>query len=547
MILLKTLLIEQDNQSKYNEPDSELNALFIGDRSSNEYARNIIKGGTVTGKIISKRNLDPDQLYKLLTRNLNDTYDIVSIMLGSIGADINLDYEETLNRLSVIFKTAKRFGANLIVIPGQPNQVKDVKQRSRLNDINKWIRSQNISNSIITTDNESPTEDINTVIQNKWIASINEPETNDRKKSPTTANKSSTELDSIDITSSVLEQSAALLRKFEAGGKIPLVPYWDVSNWRIGYGSSTVTTSSNKVIKLPSNKNKRPEDIIITVEDAERDLKRRLSTEFIPDTMKSIGNVKLPDNAIAALVSVAYNYGSLPSSVIQAIRETPTNIEKIADSVRSLKSNSKRRGQEADFILKTSNSNDSDDNTYANSNGGSGGDLENIKPVSYTGKFRITSKYGPRGGRMHRGLDISAVVGTTIYIKIPGVVIFAGDRDPNGWGNMVEIKHEDGNITRYAHLSRIDVSKNDVVTAGMLVGLTGGKRHAPGAGNSRAPHLHWEWVPKGSNVGKDGLSVVDDYLSFSKPTDIDDTETKDIISKTDTTNDMSLKSIVNTI
>ena len=72
-----------------------------------------------------------------------------------------------------------------------------------------------------------------------------------------------------------------------------------------------------------------------------------------------------------------------------------------------------------------------------------------------------------------------------------GVISTMGS-DANGYGNWVEVKHEDGTASRYGHLSQIGVSRGQKVVAGQVVGKSGGKAGAPGAGNSTGPHLHFE-------------------------------------------------------
>jgi LAS superfamily LD-carboxypeptidase LdcB len=155
-----------------------------------------------------------------------------------------------------------------------------------------------------------------------------------------------------EITDDIVTQAAAILRSEES---FSAKPGWDVNNWRVGYGSSTITDASGKVIKLSSNKSERP-DIKITQQDAERDLQRRLRDEFIPHTKKTIGSAvsKLNNATIAALTSVTYNYGTLPATVVQAAKTG--DIDKIADAVRSLSANKKRRNREADWIQNSNKS-----------------------------------------------------------------------------------------------------------------------------------------------------------------------------------------------
>ncbi len=69
----------------------------------------------------------------------------------------------------------------------------------------------------------------------------------------------------------------------------------------------------------------------------------------------------------------------------------------------------------------------------------------------------ISSRYGMRNGRMHRGLDIAARTGTPIKAADGGTVVFVGRR--GAYGNLVEINHGNGYVTRYAHCSTINVKK----------------------------------------------------------------------------------------
>jgi len=120
-------------------------------------------------------------------------------------------------------------------------------------------------------------------------------------------------------------------------------PYWDVNAYRIGYGSDTITRSDGTVVKV------RP-GMTVTREDAERDLERRIG-EFQSGIVKDVGPDKwaaVPPDAKAALISVAYNYGSLPGTVVAAIQNG--NMEQVAQAVENLDANPKRRAQEAAII-----------------------------------------------------------------------------------------------------------------------------------------------------------------------------------------------------
>jgi murein DD-endopeptidase MepM/ murein hydrolase activator NlpD len=118
-----------------------------------------------------------------------------------------------------------------------------------------------------------------------------------------------------------------------------------------------------------------------------------------------------------------------------------------------------------------------------------------VKPVE---NYTITSGFGPRWGRQHKGLDLGVPVGTPVYSSYDGTIIAAGLLDPDGYGNTVIIKHEGVNLTTLsAHLSEILVSGTGKslsipVKAGELIAKSGGKAGAPGSGSSQGPHVHYE-------------------------------------------------------
>jgi murein DD-endopeptidase MepM/ murein hydrolase activator NlpD len=97
----------------------------------------------------------------------------------------------------------------------------------------------------------------------------------------------------------------------------------------------------------------------------------------------------------------------------------------------------------------------------------------------------ITSGYGWRWGRMHRGIDIGAPTGTPVVAAAAGEVVFAG-WNSGGYGNMVDIRHSDGSVTRYAHNSRLLVRAGQQVEQGELISEVGS------TGYSTGPHLHFE-------------------------------------------------------
>ena len=87
--------------------------------------------------------------------------------------------------------------------------------------------------------------------------------------------------------------------------------------------------------------------------------------------------------------------------------------------------------------------------------------------------------------RMHLGTDFAAPSGTPVRSVGDGVIDFAGQQ--NGYGNVVMIKHRSNDMTVYAHLSKINVSKGQKVSQGQNIGLVGQTGWATG------PHLHFEF------------------------------------------------------
>ena len=104
--------------------------------------------------------------------------------------------------------------------------------------------------------------------------------------------------------------------------------------------------------------------------------------------------------------------------------------------------------------------------------------------------------------RAHRGVDYSAPHGTPVRSVGDGIVEFAGWQ--NGYGNVVKLLHVKERSTLYAHLSRIDVRRGQVIEQGQTLGTVGATGWATG------PHLHFEFQVSGQHV---------DPLSIAKATD----------------------------
>lgn len=105
-----------------------------------------------------------------------------------------------------------------------------------------------------------------------------------------------------------------------------------------------------------------------------------------------------------------------------------------------------------------------------------------IWPVS---GFTITSRFGPRWGSVHTGLDMALATGNPVHACDEGVVVFAG-WNKGGYGNLIKVDHKNGYQTWYAHLSKIYVKNGEIVTKGETIGAVGS------TGFSTGPHLHLE-------------------------------------------------------
>lgn len=97
----------------------------------------------------------------------------------------------------------------------------------------------------------------------------------------------------------------------------------------------------------------------------------------------------------------------------------------------------------------------------------------------------ITSNFGRRWGRMHKGIDVKVYIGDTIRAAFSGKVRIVR-YEANGYGNYVVIRHYNGLETIYGHMSKQLVEENQTVRAGEPIGLGGN------TGRSTGSHLHFE-------------------------------------------------------
>jgi murein DD-endopeptidase MepM/ murein hydrolase activator NlpD len=117
-----------------------------------------------------------------------------------------------------------------------------------------------------------------------------------------------------------------------------------------------------------------------------------------------------------------------------------------------------------------------------------------VKVVLPTTGYHLTARFGQAGGRWarnHTGLDFAAPLGTPVRSVMAGEVIQAAYA--GAYGRQVKVRHADGTVTSYSHMSEFDVSVGDMVTAGQQVGAIGM------TGNTTGPHVHFEVLPGGGD------------------------------------------------
>lgn len=114
-----------------------------------------------------------------------------------------------------------------------------------------------------------------------------------------------------------------------------------------------------------------------------------------------------------------------------------------------------------------------------------------IMPIRENELVRFASGYGFRIHpifniqKFHKGIDLTAVRGTSVYATAPGIVVIAANAH-DGYGNKIVIDHGNGYKTVYAHLNKMKVKRGETVNLASIIGEVGN------TGRSIAPHLHYE-------------------------------------------------------
>jgi murein DD-endopeptidase MepM/ murein hydrolase activator NlpD len=93
---------------------------------------------------------------------------------------------------------------------------------------------------------------------------------------------------------------------------------------------------------------------------------------------------------------------------------------------------------------------------------------------------------------MHKGIDFAGTEGDEVIATAAGIVTWSGER--YGYGNLIEIDHGNGLVTRYGHNKELTVSVGEVVIKGQEIALIGN------TGRSTGAHVHYEIIKNGTQI-----------------------------------------------
>ena len=111
--------------------------------------------------------------------------------------------------------------------------------------------------------------------------------------------------------------------------------------------------------------------------------------------------------------------------------------------------------------------------------------IAEAETIKYPSRGSISSGFGERWGKLHKGIDIASKSGTPIYAALDGNVSCVGF-EAGGYGNFVQVSSANNTMIIYGHCSSISAKPKSVVHKGDLIGKVGSTGHSTG------PHLHFE-------------------------------------------------------
>jgi murein DD-endopeptidase MepM/ murein hydrolase activator NlpD len=119
-------------------------------------------------------------------------------------------------------------------------------------------------------------------------------------------------------------------------------------------------------------------------------------------------------------------------------------------------------------------------------------ELQSRKDIILPIKGKVTSEFGIRDGKPHKGIDIASAIGSPIFAVLDGKAVFAGSQ--RGYGNVVILEHSKNVMTVYAHNEANLVRIGEKVEQGQPIATLGD------TGTTSGPHLHFEYRIKGKAV-----------------------------------------------
>lgn len=212
----------------------------------------------------------------------------------------------------------------------------------------------------------------------------------------------------------------------------------------------------------------------------------RWVTQKTSEMIQQVKNLLAPIDKIKA---VGLDIGKAIAGWGDPIQKATNLLGKFAEGFKNILGLSKKTGTDAGKKLEETSS------------GGAGGPLLSAGAGAFhPSQFQVTSPFGPRNGGLHAGTDYGTPQGTQLGNIFGAGVVTIADGNVGGYGGLIELTLDNGDVYRFGHMSQIAVRAGQRVPAGALLGLTGGTPGTPGAGRSTGPHLHLEYYPGGGGA-----------------------------------------------
>ncbi len=200
-----------------------------------------------------------------------------------------------------------------------------------------------------------------------------------------------------------------------------------------------------------------------------------------------LSRVNAFERQVAALAKIdhrEFHLDDVPAGIPNG-RMTPDELTDLLTAISNLEHRAQRRGAELMALENALSGRAIDEATHP-----SGPPV--LAPVISSPFGLRTDPVNGEEGRFHEGVDFAGAVGQQVFAVATGIVTKAGL--DAGYGNLVEINHGNGYVTRYAHNSRVAVNVGDIVVRGRTIAFMGSTGHSTG------PHLHFE-------IRHDGIPV----------------------------------------